>query len=131
MAPLPWLYRLALDSLWEAWRRETRDCRDLQREVPWPDRSSVQLGLSLIAPGTSPSQALERKELQEQVRQAMAALKPADREILAMRHFEQLSFKEIAQVLGIKGGAANLRYVRALARLKTLCQHLDLNGGSP
>src|SRR5262249_32933612 len=53
MAPLPWLYRLALDSLWEAWRRETRDCRDLHRDMPWPDHSSVQLGLSLVAPGTS------------------------------------------------------------------------------
>jgi RNA polymerase sigma-70 factor (ECF subfamily) len=130
LAPLPWLYRLALDSLWEAWRRETRDCRDLARELPWPDHSSVQLGMSLIAPGTSPSRALARKELQEHVRQAMAALKPGDREILAMRHFEQLSFKEIAEVLSINVGTANLRYVRALARLRTLCQHLGLDGGS-
>jgi RNA polymerase sigma-70 factor (ECF subfamily) len=128
LAPYPWLYRQVLDCLWETWRRESRACRDLQRDLPWPDQSSLQLGLSLIAPGTSPSQALARKEVQQQVRQALDALKAADREILWMRHFDQLAFKEIAQVVGATPGAANLRYVRALERLKELCRHLDLDG---
>ena len=131
MTPYAWLYRQVLDCLFEAWRRETRACRDLHRDLPWPDQSSVQLGLSLIAPGTSPSQALARKELVEQVRQALQALKPAHREILWMRHFDQLAFKEIAEVLGITAGTANVRYVRALARLKELLRHIDLQGSVP
>jgi RNA polymerase sigma-70 factor (ECF subfamily) len=131
LAPYPWLYRQVLDCLWESWRRETRECRDLHREMPWPEQSSVQLGLSLIAPGTSPSRVLARKELQEQMRQALEALKPADREILWMRHFDQLAFKEIAQVLQIAPGAANLRYVRALDRLRELCRDLALDEDVP
>jgi RNA polymerase sigma-70 factor (ECF subfamily) len=124
MAPYPWLFRLALDSLSEAWRRETRERRDLNREMPLPDRSSIQLGLGVMAPGTSPSQALLRKEVQEQVRLAMAALKPADREILALRHFDQLSSKEVAQILGITVNAVNLRHVRAVGRFKELCGNI-------
>jgi hypothetical protein len=56
------------------------------------------------------------------------ALKPSDCEILWMRHFDQLAFKEIAEVLDITTGAANVRYVRALGRLKELLRHLDLQG---
>ena len=124
MAPYPWLYRLALDCLSEAWRHETRKKRDLHLEMPLPDRSAIHLGLGLMAPGTSPSQALLRKEVQEQVRLAMAALKPAYREILAMRHFDQLRFKEVAQILGISEGAANLRHVRAVEHFKELCRNI-------
>jgi RNA polymerase sigma-70 factor (ECF subfamily) len=50
-----WLYRIVLDCLIEAWRRETRDCRDRRRDLPWPEASSVQLGLGLVNPGTSPA----------------------------------------------------------------------------
>jgi RNA polymerase sigma-70 factor, ECF subfamily len=131
MTAYAWLYRQALDCLFEAWRRETRACRDLHRELPWPDRSSLQMGLSLVAPGTSPSQALARKEIREQVQQSLEALKPAHREILWMRHFDQLAFKEIAEVLGITTGAANVRYVRALGRLKELLRHIDVQGSVP
>jgi WD40 repeat protein len=60
LAPYPWLYRQVLDCLWETWRRETRECRDLHREMPWPEQSSVQLGLSLIAPGTPEYMAPEQ-----------------------------------------------------------------------
>ncbi len=120
MTAYAWLYRIALDCLIEAWRRETRDRRNPDREMPWPDRSSVQLGLNLIGTGTTPSSAAARKELQARMRQALETLKPADREILWMRHYDELSFKEAAAVLGITENAANVRYVRALNRLKDL-----------
>src|SRR5437899_2102335 len=64
MTPYAWLYRIALDCLIEAWRRETRGRRHPDREMPWPDRSSVQLGLNLIGTGTTPSKAAARNELQ-------------------------------------------------------------------
>jgi RNA polymerase sigma-70 factor (ECF subfamily) len=41
-----------------------------------------------------------------------------DREVLALRHFEQLSNAETAQVLGLSEAAASIRYIRALERLK-------------
>jgi RNA polymerase sigma-70 factor (ECF subfamily) len=129
VSPYAWLYRITLDCLIEAWRRETRERRHPKRAMPWPDQSSVQLGLGLVSPGTSPSEAAVREELQRRMRQALALLKDADREILWMRHYDQLSFKEAALVLGIKESAATLRYVRAVERLKKLWQQLHPTEG--
>lgn len=120
MTPYAWLYRVALDCLIEAWRRETRACRDPDREMPWPERSSVQLGLSLVSPGTGPGSAAARAELQEKMRETMRLLGPGDQEVLWMRHFDELSFKEAASVLGVTENAATVRYARALRRLKDL-----------
>jgi RNA polymerase sigma-70 factor (ECF subfamily) len=122
--PYAWLYRIVMDCLIEAWRRETRARRNPDREMPWPERSSVQLALSLMSPGTTPSAAAARQEIQQRVRQALDLLGPRDQEILWMRHYDDLTFKEAAAVLGIKESAANLRYVRALRRLKDLWQKL-------
>src|SRR5438445_4569255 len=83
-----WLYRITLDCLIEAWRRTTRDCRDPRAEMPFPEHSSVQLGLGLLTTGTSPSAAAVREELQQQVQQIVALLKEADRKILWMRHYD-------------------------------------------
>jgi RNA polymerase sigma-70 factor (ECF subfamily) len=58
------------------------------------------------------------------MQQALEFLKERDREILWMRHHDQLTFAEAAQVLGTQESAATLRYVRALKRLKQLWQHL-------
>src|SRR5262245_38443702 len=120
MTPYAWLYRVVLDCLIEAWRRENRACRDVERELPWPESSSVQLGLSLVSPGTGPGSAAAKEELRQQMRETMALLKPGDQEILWMRHFDGLTFQEAASVLGVTENAANVRYVRALRRLKDL-----------
>jgi RNA polymerase sigma-70 factor, ECF subfamily len=122
-----WLYGIARDCLSEAWTRETRGKRDVREERGFPDRSSEQLALGLMASMVSPSSAASRKESKEKVHLALARLKAADREILVMRHYDQLSFKDAAQVLGITQNAANVRYVRALDRLKHLLQKLGLD----
>jgi RNA polymerase sigma-70 factor (ECF subfamily) len=124
-----WLYRLARDCLIEAWRRETRGRRDVHRDLPWPEASSVQLGLGLLSPGTSPSAAAAREELRERMRQALDLLRESDREILWMRHYDDLTFPEAAMVLGITENTAAVRYVRALRRLKELWQRLYPRGG--
>ncbi len=67
---------------------------------------------------TSPSQAAERAETLAYLEQALDRLEPIDREVLALRHFEELSNQEVASVLGIQTAAASKRYVRALDRLK-------------
>ncbi len=54
----------------------------------------------------------------------LGLLRPRDREILWMRHYDQLSHREVAEVLQIKESAATPRYVRALKRLKDLWQTL-------
>ena len=121
-----WLYGIARDCLSAAWIRETRGKRDAQQEVPLPERSAMQLEAGLVASITSPSSAAARDEIAERVRQALALVGPDDREILTMRHYDQLSFKEAAQVLGITQNAANVRYVRALERLKKYLHQFGL-----
>jgi RNA polymerase sigma-70 factor (ECF subfamily) len=129
MTPYAWLYGIARDCLIEAWRRENRACRDVGREMPWPERSSVQLGLSLVSPGTGPGSAAARAELQDRMRETLKLLGPADQEVLWMRHFDALSFAEIAAVLGVSENAATVRELRARRRLKDLWQ--TIHGDPP
>src|SRR5262245_42392965 len=122
--PYAWLYRIALDCLIEAWRRETRSPRDVRRAVPLPDATSLQLGLGLVHPGTSPSEAVARDELRQRVQLVMRQLSDADREILLMRNFDELSYADIGQVLEIPENSATKRCHRALGRLSDLWMKL-------
>ncbi len=67
---------------------------------------------------TSPSQAAQRAEVMGGVREALDRLDPIDREVLALRHFEEMSNQEVAAALGIQSAAASKRYVRAIERLR-------------
>jgi RNA polymerase sigma-70 factor, ECF subfamily len=77
---------------------------------------------------TSPSQAAIRHELQGRLRAALDEMDPLDREVLALRHFEELGNNEVAHVLGISKEAASKRHVRALVRLKALFNELSGTG---
>jgi RNA polymerase sigma-70 factor (ECF subfamily) len=106
--------------------------RDARREVSldraaWPQASSAALAAQLLGRHTSPSQAAVRAEQLRWLQEALNGLDPVDREVLALRHFEQLSRAEAAQVLGIREEAAAKRYVRALRRLKAALA--DMPGG--
>jgi RNA polymerase sigma-70 factor (ECF subfamily) len=125
----PWFYRLVLDCLIAAWHRHHRGLRDVDRDVPFPERSSICLALNLINSHTTPTAEARRRELEVQMKQALSLLKETDRQILWMRHYDDLSFAEAAQVLGIGESAATLRYVRALKRLKTLWLQLHPEEG--
>jgi RNA polymerase sigma-70 factor (ECF subfamily) len=87
-----------------------------------PQVSSVSLAEHLLGKLTTPSHAAIRVELQLRVQEALNSMDPGDREVLILRHFEELSNAETAQVLGIKPTAAVNRYVRALKRLKKVFQ---------
>ena len=80
--------------------------------------------IELIGDLTSPSQAAQRAETMSQLQQALDGLDPIDREVLALRHFEELSNQEAAAVLEIQPAAASKRYVRALERLKDALSQL-------
>jgi RNA polymerase sigma-70 factor, ECF subfamily len=83
-----------------------------------PEASSVALAAHFVDRGTGPSEAAILAEKKERVRRALDGMAPLDREVLALRHFEQLSRVEIAAVLGISEAAAGKRYLRALEKLK-------------
>ncbi len=106
--------------------------RDAGREVSLyrdalPQASSAALAAQLLGKHTSPTQAAVRAERMLRLQEAINVLDPIDREILALRHFEQLSRAEAAQALGIEESAAAKRYVRALKRLKATLA--DMPGG--
>jgi RNA polymerase sigma-70 factor (ECF subfamily) len=89
-----------------------------------PEASSAALASMLLGKHTSPTQAAQRAERLLRIQEALNALEPMDREILALRHFEQLSRSEAAQVLGISQEAGAKRYFRALKRLKDVLSAL-------
>ena len=83
-----------------------------------PQASSAALASMLLGRHTSPTQAAQRAERLLRIQEALNTLDPIDREVLALKHFEELSRAETAQVLGISPEAAAKRYFRALKRLK-------------
>jgi RNA polymerase sigma-70 factor (ECF subfamily) len=99
--------------------------RDAGREVslyrgPMPAATSAALAAQLIGKRTTPSQAAIKAELKIRLQEALNSMEDLDREVLALRHFEQLTNAETARVLGIKESTACNRYIRALERLKKI-----------
>lgn len=82
------------------------------------ESTSFSLSFHLLGHLTSPTQAALREELSQQLKTALSTMNEIDREVLALRHFEQLSNRETAQILQISDQAASDRYMRALGRLK-------------
>jgi RNA polymerase sigma-70 factor (ECF subfamily) len=119
-----WLYGLVRDQLIDHWRQATRGRRDIRCEVAWPEVSAEQLGLHLIDSGTSPNSKAAREELRKCVGQVLELLPDGDYEIVKMRHFDHLKYKEVAELLNITTNAATQRYVRALEKLKAIWQIL-------
>jgi len=94
--------------------------RDVGREHAWPDSTADGLAEHLMAAGPSPSEDAARREAQIYLRDALDTMDGMDREVLTLRHFEQLSNVEVAQLLGIETSAASKRYLRALSRLQEI-----------
>jgi RNA polymerase sigma-70 factor (ECF subfamily) len=115
-----WLLWLAREQVLMAHRKHLfADKRAVGREVaPLPADSSAAVVRSLAGAGPSPSRAAAAAELAEQLRQALGRLDDDERELILMRHFEQLSNRDAAKVLGVSDAAASKRYVRALERLR-------------
>jgi RNA polymerase sigma-70 factor (ECF subfamily) len=113
-----WLRQIAIDHALKARRHHLGAARRaLGREVPLPERSSLVLAKHLLAGGSSPSHQLDHREMVRRLRQAVARLPDADREVVMMRHFEELSNREVAYLLGIDPATASKRHGRAMLRL--------------
>lgn len=128
--PLPfflWLRQITGEKLIDTHRRHLAQKRDAGRDIAvYADNSSASefLAARLVGHLTSPSHAAVRGEIQQQVQDALDQLDAIDREVLLLRHFEQLSTTECAAVLDIGASGASSRYVRALKRLQTVLQKL-------
>ncbi len=119
-----WLRMMTGQKLLEVHRRHLQtQMRDAAQEVSiyqgaLPEANSVSLAAQLMGRFTSVSQAAIRAEMQIRLQEVLNGMDPIDREILALRHFEELNNGEIATVLGLSKSAASNRYIRALKRLK-------------
>ena len=124
----PWLRQIAWNHLMELYRRHIQAAkRSVRREEPLglSDSSAMELADRVLASGISELERLVRAELHARVRTALAQLAEMDREILILRHLEQLSFAESAAVLGIVETAAKQRHVRALRRIRRLLESVN------
>jgi RNA polymerase sigma-70 factor (ECF subfamily) len=130
--PMPfrlWLRKTAYERLLMLRRRHRGAARRATgREVQLPDRSSLALAERLLAPNSSPSRRADREEQAGRVRQALARLTATEREVLLMRHYEDLSYEEIGCILGVEAAAVRKRAGRALVRLHKALSALE--GGS-
>lgn len=117
-----WVRLLVAQKLLETHRRHLEaERRDVRRELAgpeYPEPTSASLARAFVAPGGSPSEALVRKEQEERLRSALERMEETDREILLLKHFEQLSDKECAAAVGLSLSGAVSRHVRALKRLR-------------
>jgi RNA polymerase sigma-70 factor, ECF subfamily len=121
----PWLRGIAWQRLVDLYRRHLMaGKRSLRREEPLDmqlsDASATHLLERLASSGTSPSRRMLREEMCQRVRTALERLPAPDREVLVLRHLEQLTVSEIAVILGIDEGAVKMRRLRAARRLRDL-----------
>lgn len=96
--------------------------RDMRRELHvapsvGPDATSIALVDHLVASGVTPSMVMAQGEMQGALLEALEGMEAIDREVLALRHFEELDNAEVARVLEIPPNTASKRYMRALERL--------------
>lgn len=130
-----WFRMIVTQSLIELHRRHLgAEKRTANRErsihAKWnSDDTSSCMTFHLLGSLTSPSSALMRAEQSRQLDTAIQSLSELDREILALRHFEELTNHEAALVLDLTEQAASARYVRALQRLKRVMETLPTLGG--
>ena len=102
--------------------------RDVRREVKLnkPENkngaTSMQLAAHIVAQMTSASKLFEKARQIEALEKTLGEMNDLDREVIALRHFEELSNVETAKILDIAPAAASKRYLRALTRLKEIMQ---------
>lgn len=118
-----WLRHIAQDHVIDAHRRHRQaQRRTVDREQPMrsvlADGSSVELIGALIDRELTPATQAIRHEMEKRFAEVLATLGEEDREIILMRHFEQLSNQEAAAALGLTEAAASMRYLRAVRRLR-------------
>ncbi len=123
-----WLRHLARDRMIDAHRRHRGAARrSVDREQPlanisFADQSAMDLAALVRDREMTPAAAATHHELEVRFQAALEALDETDREIVLMRHFEQLTNQQAAQALELSEPAAGMRYLRAMRRLRALLE---------
>ena len=130
MSFLVWLRQVVGQTLIDIHRHhlqvQKRDAgHEVSMNVAGPSQAtSVCMAAQLTGHLTSPSQAAVKAETRAHLEEALSRMDPIDREVIALRHFEELSNNEVAEILGLKKTSASSRYVRALRRLKEILSEM-------
>ena len=129
----PWLRQIAWERLvhlhtQHVGAQKRSVAREGRQDLALRDESAMQLVDRLMGSGTSPSRRAGREEMRRRVRAALEQLPPHYREVVILRHLEQLTFEEIAGVLGVSQAATRSRYRRAVERLHNLLSGDSLGG---
>ena len=110
----PWLYTIAANKARDYLRREKRRPA-LQMTGSEDDEGSARLWDDLLRDDTTPEIIFEQQQETELVRQVVAQVPDHLREILLLAYFEQLSYKDMAEALGIPLGTVKSRLHAAVA----------------
>lgn len=108
--------------------------RDIRKEIKFGQnaetgQTSMALAAHIVAQLTSPSRLIERAEQIAILEKTLSEMNELDREVIALRNFEELSNIETAKILEIEPAAASKRYLRALKRLREIMESAKgLNG---
>ncbi|MCC9599408.1 sigma-70 family RNA polymerase sigma factor [Stieleria sp. JC731] len=129
-----WLRMIVIQTMVDVHRRHLgAGKRSAQREIKlsspnahYPQTTAVSIADRIAAQQTTPSGVAVRGEELQVLEKAIATLTEQDQEIIAMRHFESLSNKQVSEVLGLSVTAASNRYVRALERLREVLEGTGL-----
>lgn len=122
-----WIRRIVGQRLMKAHRFHLdAKKRDARQETPaqrrMPEASTVAIAEFLQDRNPSPLSMAARDESRDRLVRMLDRMSETDREVLAMRHFEEMTNEEVAQELGLGKHAASKRYIRALRRLKELAE---------
>lgn len=114
-----WLYTIALNIA----RNEMTKKRHAYHYL---EVSAIASSEEPVAPRTDePDIELEHADLQDTVAKALGQLSPLLREIVILKHYQQLKFSEIAEMTKTPEGTLKARFHRALAQLKELLEPLE------
>ncbi|MGH7964920.1 MAG: RNA polymerase sigma factor [Candidatus Binatia bacterium] len=117
-----WLYTIARNLV-----RDTLDKKRVEKNTGATARASLRgmnqeaapIGESMAAIQQAPETMLHRKEIAARLQQALLSLSPEQREVILLSKYAELSFPEIAPILGCSVTAAKVRAFRALKALRT------------
>ena len=129
-----WMRFLTKQKIAEVVRRHLgAQSRDVRRERPLnknsTGNSSVLLFGFLAGKINSPSSVVCKAEVRRLVRDCIERLEPMDREILMLRHVEQMKTADVADRLAISSNTCRQRHIRSLKRLRDLLVECDLSWG--
>ena len=121
-----WLRLIVNQQLVDLHRQHLQaEMRDVRKEISLQQpvasaHTSLAMAAQLVGNATSASRAYSRVESITKLEEALNQMEPIDREVIALRHFEELTNAEVSDVLGIGVQAASKRYVRAMKRMKEI-----------